>query len=125
MINPDNESEIIINTKASCAFIYQYCKERGLTLEEYKTAIEGTMPVVVLHLQKQKINFYVIHGLNCENTFRSLESELLEFIITEYNKQNRKTRQEFIKSTTLKTTTRKALHLIEQLLQHKTKKHNE
>lgn len=106
----------LINIKTGCTFIAKFCSDRKITLDQYKTYTEGTIPAVVVHLQNKSINFYIIHGLECEKTFRSLENELLEFIITEYNKKNRETRTEFIKSTTLKQTTRKALQIIEQVL---------
>ncbi len=113
--DPDNEY-IINSCKESCSFIYKYCKEQNLTLAEYKVSIVGTMPIIMQHLKEHRINFYVLHGLNCEKTLRRVEEEILNFMVENFNNVINITRINFQKSNTLKHTVRKAFAIIEEKL---------
>lgn len=117
--NPDNE-RIIEACKESCSFIYKYCNSKNLTLEEYKTYTEGSMPIVLVHLKEHKINFYTIHGLDCEKVIRRVEESLLNFVVENFTTTINTTRNNFLKSSKLKHIVRKAFAIIEEkLLQNK------
>ena len=120
--DPDND-DTISNTKNCCVFIYKYCKENNLTLHEYKNMINGTTPLVLQHLHDHNINFYTLHGLQNDKTLRQVESDLLEFFVTDFEKLLNETRINFQRSIKLKVIVREALSIIEnKLLKNKTNK---
>jgi len=117
--DPDND-KIIMYCKEAASFIYKFCIQKNLTLNEYKTHIEGTIPIVLLHLKEHKINFYTIHALNCEKTINRVDKDILYFIIENINNTIITTRNNFQKSIKLKHTMKKAFTIIEEkLLQNK------
>lgn len=113
--NPDNIN-IINFCKECCTFIYKYCKENNLTLEEYKTHTVGNLPVILQHLKEHKINFYTIHGLDCIKTIRRVEKDILDFIVQDFTIILNNTRINFQKSNNLKNIVRKAFAIIEEKL---------
>jgi hypothetical protein len=113
--SPDSE-DAITHAKECCSFIYKFCKENNLTLQQYKTLIIGTTPAVLQHLRDHKINFYTVHGLACDRTIRQLEPGLLEFFISDFNKLLNETRIKFQQSERLKKVIREALEIIEKKL---------
>ena len=119
---PDSE-ENIIRCKQCCTFILRYCVENNLSLNEYKSINNGTTPLVLQHLRDHSINFYVIHGLECDRVIRQVEPDLLEFFITDFNTVLNETRINFQRSEKLKQVVRKSFQLIEEyLLKNKTSK---
>ena len=99
------------------------CKENNLTLHEYKNIINGTTPLVLQHLRDHSINFYTLHGLQCDKTIRQVESDLLEFFISNFENLLNETRINFQRSIKLKVIVREALSIIEnQLLKNKNNK---
>jgi len=120
--DPDN-ADTISSTKNCCVFIYKYCKDNNLTLHDYKNLINGTTPIVLQHLRDHSINFYTLHGLQCDRTIRQVEPDLLEFFISNFENLLNDTRINFQRSIKLKVIVREALSIIEnQLLKNKTNK---
>jgi hypothetical protein len=113
--DPDNE-DVINECKASCSFIYKFCLENNITLEEYKSYTSGSVPDLIQHLKDHKINFYVIHGLDCERHIRRVEEDLLNFIIKDFNNILSTTRLNFQKSNKLKHIVRKAFAIVDNKL---------
>jgi len=119
-LSPDCE-ENIIKCKQCCSFIKRYCTTNNLTLSEYKHINSGTTPLVLQHLRDHSINFYIIHGLECDRIIRQVEPDLLEFFITDFNKLLNDTRINFQQSLKLKVVVRESFRLIEEfLLKNKT-----
>lgn len=119
--DPDSDS-VVDSCKECCSFIYKFCKENKITLQEYKNLINGTTPLVLQHLREHKINFYIIHGLDCDRILRQVESELLEFFVSNFQSLIVETRVNFQRSTRLKNVVREALSIIEkELLKNKIK----
>lgn len=118
--DPDNENTIL-DAKNCCIFIYKYCVENKITLYEYKNIINGTTPLVLQHLRDHKINFYTLHGLQCDRTIRQVESDLLEFFISNFESLLNETRINFQRSIRLKNIIRESFSIIEEkLLKNKT-----
>lgn len=120
-LSPDCEDNIQ-KCKQCCSFIMKYCVEKNLTLNEYKSINNGTTPLVLQHLRDHNINFYVIHGLECDRIIRQVEPDLLEFFITDFNQLLNNTRINFQQSVKLKVIIRESFRLIEEYLLKK-KKH--
>jgi hypothetical protein len=118
--SPDSE-ENITKCKQCCTFIMRYCVENNLTLSEYRSINNGTTPLVLQHLRDHSINFYVIHGLECDRVIRQVEPDLLEFFITDFNKLLNDTRINFQQSVKLKVVIRESFRLIEEYLLKKKK----
>lgn len=113
--DPDNENTIL-NTKDCCLFIYKYCTENKITLHEYKSMINGTTPIILQHLRDHNINFYTLHGLQCDKTIRQVEQDLLEFFISNFESLLNETRINFQRSIRLKNIVRESLFIIENKL---------
>jgi hypothetical protein len=113
--DPDNE-EVINECKKCCKFIYNYCKDNNISLNEYKSNINGTTPLVIQHLKNHDINFYTLHALDCDKVLNSIEPEVLDFIVTNFYNLLNQTRINFQKSKVLKTKIREALILVDRLL---------
>jgi hypothetical protein len=119
-LSPDSV-ENITKCKQCCTFIMRYCVENNLTLNEYKSINKGTTPLVLQHLRDHSINFYIIHGLECDRIIRQVEPDLLEFFITDFNKLLNDTRINFQQSLKLKVVVRESFRLIEEFLLKKKK----
>lgn len=112
-----DNTDTIETCKQCCIFIYNYCKQEEITLQQYKSHITGNIPTIIQHLKDHKINFYTIHALECEKYLRNtIENDIVNFIISDYNKILNETRIKFQKSTKLKHTVRKALSIVEEKL---------
>jgi hypothetical protein len=114
--DPDSD-EVIARCKEACSFVYRYCKINNITLDQYKSMIVGTMPIVIQHLKDHSVNFYILHALDCNKNLRSVGQELLDFLIPDFNIINNETRINYCKSTKLKHTLSKALDIIKQQLE--------
>lgn len=121
-LSPDSE-ENITKCKQCCTFILRYCTDNNLLLSEYKSINNGTTPLVLQHLRDHNINFYVVHGLECDRIIRQVEPDLLEFFIADFNTILNETRINFQRSEKLKNVIRRSFQLIEEyLLKNKTSK---
>jgi hypothetical protein len=113
--DPDNE-ETIKKCKECCSFLHKYCKESNISLQDYKTQINGTTPTILQHLRDHNINFYILHGLDCSKTINKVEPELLDFFIKDFNMISNETRINFQRSTRLKSVIREALSIVDKNL---------
>jgi hypothetical protein len=117
--DPDSDDNIS-SCKECCSFIYKFCKENNITLQDYKNLQNGTTPIIIQHLREHKINFYILHGLQCEKTLRQVEPDLLDFFVSNFQNLLNETRVNFQRSVRLKIVIREALSIIEkQLLKNK------
>jgi hypothetical protein len=113
--NPD-DVEVIDSCKKCCVFIYNYCKENKLTLDQYKHYIVGSTPITLQHLKEHKINFYTLHALNVENSVLKFDSSIIGFMIDNFFNTYNATRAKFIRSIKLKPTIRKAFDIVNEKL---------
>jgi hypothetical protein len=118
--NPDSEDTI--NTVKECLkFIYNYCHDKKITLEEYKTYIpesapDSATPEVFWHLKNHHINFYTLHALDMDTAVKNKDIEIFNWFISDFTDLYSKTRVKFISSKLLKEKTKKGLQIIEQKL---------
>ena len=122
----DPDSEDTINTLKECLkFIYGYCHNKKITLEEYKTYIPGSapdllpdsaLPEVFWHLKNHHINFYILHALDMDTAVKGKDIEIFNWFIPDFTDLYSKTRVKFLSSKSLKDKARKGLKIIEQKL---------
>lgn len=110
--DPDN-IETINWCLECCKFIFKFCKDNNITLSQYKVLNNGTTPIILQHLKEHRINFYIIHGLECERVVKSVETDLLNFFIKDFYNIYNDTRLRFQQSINLKHKVRKALEIID------------
>lgn len=113
--DPDSEDTIQF-TKQCLSFLFKFCDENKISLHEYKNAINGTTPLVLQHLKDHKINFYTVHGLECDKIINQTEPDLLDFFISSFYNTLNETRINFHRSVKLKTIVREGLSIIENKL---------
>lgn len=115
-IEPDSD-ESLHECKDILKFIYNFCADQKITLEQYKTFVgDGTMPVFFSHLKNHNINFYTLHALEVEKIVKSIETDLLNFYFENFYNLYKTTRNKFITSTKLKHMLRKGLDIISNKL---------
>tara|TARA_R100000808_G_C2090235_1_gene110920 strand:+ start:109 stop:795 length:687 start_codon:yes stop_codon:yes gene_type:complete len=122
----DPDSEDTISTLKECLkFIYKYCSEEKITLQEYKTYIPGVasdllpgsaIPEVFYHLKNHHINFYTLHALYMDTAVKDIDTEIFNWFIPDFIDLYSKTRIKFLSSKSLKEKAKKGLKIIEQKL---------
>lgn len=113
----DTESDVVIERCIECCkSIYKFCRANKITLQEYKSQQEGTIPLYIQHLKDHKINFYTLHGLDVNIPTGREYTDIFKFMFDDFHTTFNNTRSKFIRSTQLKTTLRTALLKIEEKL---------
>ena len=122
--NPDSEDTINV-LKECLKFIYNYCDNKKITLQEYKTYIPGVAsdllpdsatPEVFWHLKNHHINFYTLHALDMDTAVKNKDIEIFNWFIPDFTDLYSKTRVKFLSSKSLKEKAKKGLKIIEQKL---------
>ena len=119
--DPDGDDSIV-RMKECLAFVYNYCKDNNLTLDEYTNEIRGSLPTVLNHLKEHKISFYMLHLLDVDVIIKSIETSILNFIVSDFWNTFSQTRIKFAGSNLLKTKARKGKQIIENKLKTKNNK---
>jgi hypothetical protein len=118
--DPDHP-ETLESSKECLKFIHKYCTREKITLDQYKNAVDGTMPLILQHLREHKINFYIIHSLNVEAKLKQIDNQLLDFIVKDYNQISSATRTKLAASKLLKEKIKNGIKIIETDLNNKIK----
>lgn len=104
--------------KSGLKFVYEYCAENNLTLDEYKTSVtDNNIPTALLHLQQHKINFYIVHLLDMQCILYKLGVDWLTFFISDFENLFRDTKVKYNKSEQLKPIATKAIGAIQRKLE--------
>lgn len=111
--DPDSP-ESLERLQKSLKFVFEYCREKGLTLDQYELNIEESLPCFVQHLKDHKINFYTLHALTFSNP--KLESNLLDFIFSDFYGTFQKTKNKFFSSKRMKEFAKQARQKIQTKL---------
>jgi hypothetical protein len=82
-LDPDNEEQLQ-NIIESLKFISSFCAEQGINIDNYIEHQTGNSMSYILHLKEHRVNVYSLFGFQAfERNIRSLDSELLKFILGE------------------------------------------
>lgn len=106
LLDPDSQQSLE-RLRDSLKFISSYCKDRGLKIEEYPSYCEGTLPEIVNHLKKHKINFYALHALKLAKL--DVESDIIDFAFSNFWVVFQSTRTKYLTSKRMKTFGEKAI----------------
>jgi hypothetical protein len=118
--NPDTD-ENIANLKQGLKFIYNYCIDNNMSVDEYRINITGNMPTCLLHLQEHRLTFYLIHALEVEHTIKSVENSVLNFIVQDFHTVFARTRTKFSGSATYKLKAKDGITKIKTIVETKQK----
>jgi len=119
----DPDSDDAINRMKEClAFIYRYCVDNNITLEQYNQSMSANIPTVIAHLKEHKINFYTLHLLEVDAIIKTVETAVLNFIVGDFWNIYSQTRVKFVNSNKLKQKTRKVKKQIQLKLVENQKK---
>ncbi len=120
MSNPDSE-DTIESVKDSFRYVAKYCIRNSLTIEEYTKHYTNNMPTSLLHLQEHRINFYTLHALEVESTIKSIEKDVLDFIVKDFQTIFACTRTKFYGSAILKAKARETKQKVKLIVENNKK----
>lgn len=100
--NPDTDENIEV-LKDSFRFVAKFCIQNNLTLDEYRVHFTNNMPTCLLHLQEHRLNFYTLHALEVDSTIKTIEKDVLEFIVKDFMTIFARTRTKYFGSAILKS----------------------
>jgi hypothetical protein len=104
--DPDSEQSMD-RLKKGFKFLYDYCKEKGLTFENYEAYLEGNLPCWTQHLKDHNINFYMLHSLGVK--VNKIEKRILDFMFGDFYKTHQTTKNKFYTSKKMKVFAEKAI----------------
>lgn len=111
--DPDKD-ESIERLKSGLKYVFKFCKEKNLTFAEYLVYSEEALPCWVVHLKKHSIDFHTLHALQLSKPV--IDSELLEFVISNFFTNYQRTKQKFYNSKRMKNFGKKAKEKLETIL---------
>jgi len=111
MDDPDSESSLK-RLVDSLKFIKNFCKEKGLTLEQYPLYTEESLPNMIDHLKNHHINMYALHSLGVSKI--EVENRILDFIFSDFWITFQKTKNKFHLSKKMKEFSHKAITKIKE-----------
>ena len=111
--DPDDDKSIE-RLKNALKFIYNFCKEKKIDLNQYSVYADAVLPQWVEHLRTHKITFYSLHALTFSKP--NVESDLLEFVIPKFYLTFQKTRNKFYGSNKMKSFSKKAIEQLNKKL---------
>jgi hypothetical protein len=111
--DPDSEQSMD-RLKKGFKFLYDFCKERGLTFENYGAYLEGNLPCWTEHLKNHKINFYMLHSLSIK--VNTVEKRILDFMFGDFYKTFQNTKNKYYTSKKMKDFAEKAITEINKKL---------
>lgn len=113
LTDPDKD-ESIERLKSGIKYVYNFCKEKNLTFEDYLVYCEEVLPCWVAHLKNHSIDFHTLHTLQMSKPV--IDSELLEFVIPNFFTNYQRTKQKFYNSKRMKTFGKKAFDKLNTIL---------
>ena len=116
--NPDTDDNIEA-VKDGFRFIAKYCIRNSITIDEYRTHFTNNMPTCLLHLQEHRLNFYTLHALEVESTIKSIEKDILEFIVKDFMTIFSRTRTKYFSSKILKSKAKETRQKVKVIIEKK------
>ena len=118
--NPDSDDNIEV-LKDGFRYVARYCIEHNLTLDQYRVNFTNNMPTCLLHLQEHRLNFYTLHALEVESIIKTVENDVLDFIVKDFKSIFALTRTKYFGSTILKSKAKETKTKVIQIVTEKQK----
>ena len=115
--DPDSEHHIQY-VKDSLLYIYKYCLDKNINVNEYINEKSGDIPTFILHLRDRYISIYSVIGIDTfDLIMHRIPNDRLNFTVGEnFISQLDNFRTQYKMSTKLKTITEKGIKQINKLL---------
>lgn len=117
LAKPDSK-EVLQAVKDGFRFIAKYCIKNSLTLDEYTKHYTNNMPTCLLHLQEHRLNFYTLHALGVESLIKTIEKDILDFVIKDFQTIFVETRTKFFSCMTLKSVATDTKNKVKQIIEN-------
>lgn len=86
--DPDSDNQIS-RIKKSLLFIYQYCRNNNISVNDYIQEKSGDIPTFILHLRQRDVTIYTLYGFpGFDSIFTSISPDRLRFTIGEHFIEN-------------------------------------
>lgn len=121
--HPDSQ-HIIKKCKDSMHFIYKYCKDNSITLDQYLSQkTSGIIPDFGLHLKDRKVNIYTLFAFDSfEKKFYEIPKDMLAFMFGEIYNDFARLRMRYLQSEDCKRVCKSGLNEIKKILEKKLKR---
>jgi hypothetical protein len=114
--DPDSEEQIKFTTE-SIYYIYRFCRDQNIPIEDYPAHKTGNMNSFLVHLKEHKINMYSLFGMaNIENNIYKNDIDILEFMLPDMLQKMDTFRSKYYNSTRLKSVVKDAYSLVNSTL---------
>lgn len=122
MEDPDSDHQIQ-RIKDSLLFVYTFCRDNGIQLNEYLDHKSGDIPTFILHLREREVTIYSLCEFdNFDAKFRSVPYERLKFTLGEHLAENvNEFKLKYYKSKKAKQILNKGKQKIQTLLNNNNK----
>ena len=119
--NPDSDDNIEV-LKDGFRYVAKFCIRNNLTIDEYTKHFTNNMPTCLLHLQEHRLNFYTLHALEVESIIKTVEKDVLEFIVKDFQTIFARTRTKYFGSAILKSTAKETKDKVKEIINSKKQK---
>lgn len=119
--NPDSDDNIEV-LKDGFRYVAKFCIRNNLTIDEYRVHLTNNMPTCLLHLQEHRLNFYTLHALEVEAIIKTVEKDVLDFIVKDFQTIFARTRTKYFGSAILKSTAKETKDKVKEIVNSKKQK---
>lgn len=114
MRKPDTEEQLY-DIKQSLKYIYRFCNNTNITIDDYMSHKTGDVYTFMLHLKEHKVNIYTLFGFsNFESKMKQLDTDYLKFMLGDLAVNLSEFRTNYITSNHAKNFIKLGLNKIKQ-----------
>jgi hypothetical protein len=111
---PDHEEQLY-DIKRSLQYIYRFCVNTNISIDEYTSHMTSGLNTFVLHLKEHNVNIYTLFGFgDFETKLRQLDREQLKFILGDIITNLAEFRTNYMSSQHAKTFIKLGINKIKQ-----------
>ena len=114
---PDSNTQINF-TKKSLAFIYKFCKDNELKLNEYLQHKDGNVNAFFIHLKEGKVNLYtLLYFENLHNMIQKMDQDIIEFMFPNFYRKVSESRTKYNNTPKIKSLINEGFDIIKKGLE--------
>jgi len=111
---PDTEEQLY-DIKKSLQYIYRFCNNNNINIDQYTSHVTDGIPTFILHLKEHNVNIYTLFGFtDFESKMSQLDHDHLKFILGDLATNLNQFRTNYITSKHAKTFIKLAINKIKQ-----------